>query len=1052
MNQLKSKRFLLGICFFALFISTSFGQVLNDYRTKASGLWSDFSTVWERYNGTAWAAATASPTNTANIVTILSTHTVTVAAATTVDQVTIASGGAVMINSGITLTIANGSADLTIASGGSLTNNGTLALNLSTASTNSGTIINSGTITTIGTLSHSATGIYRHNFSSAAATVGVIPTSTWNAASTCEILACGNTSSGPTGLNQAFGHFIWNNSTQPCDKNFLGTMSIPTTGNFTLSNTNGFGIILVSSSAGGATSIGGNFILSNGNITIIKVNNLNKTNQLSITGTYTQTGGTMTIADCSGSLAGNTANGTLTIGGTSTISGGTLNVNTSVWVGAGGNGTLSAGGLITLSGTGVINGCSSSALASTGVAGTITATGGITINAGGTFNVNNSSTTGGGGSTVVNAAGLVTVSGGTLNLASGGVVSTNGCNGTFNANSGFTISSGTLNLSSSATTTGGGNGTLNISSGNFSHSGGTVSKTGLNNGTININGSTAQTIRSAGFTIGNAINFNIAQNSASTGTTTINTILTIASGTTFNIYDNSLNTNDFTANVAITNNGNFYVNTSAELDMGTLVMTGAGNFSMSTDATLSTKNANGIAASAMSGSIQVSGTRTFASDGNYTYNATAASQITGDGLPTIINGGILNIANTLAPATGGVTLTQATTILEGPGTTGMLLFGGTTNGRLITTSTNLITLGNDVTVSPVGGSVSKFVDGPIKKIGDDLFIFPTGKIYAATGPVNTAKWARIEISAPSNITDEFIAEYFKMNDPCNVSQVVSPTNGPGVNNVSLKEYWTLTRTSAAGVTPSVKLYWQTGSTSTSPGSAISSVPDLLVVECISLTWTSVGGTSGSTAAGPGSITSTLGTTFTTGVAMPFTFGSTAGINPLPVELLSFTGTPVINGNQLDWSTATETNNDYFDLERSTDGIEFVKITTIDGNGNSTSTNNYKFLDSDPADGTNYYRLKQTDFNGEYFYSGIISIQNSNSATVLVYPNPSKDIVTIDITDNFESIKIYNMLGELVYENSSNETKFQFNPISNGIYVVKGLTTGGKEITTRFIKN
>lgn len=1055
MTLIKSKKLLLGICFFGLFISNSFGQVLNDYRTKASGLWSDFATVWERYNGTTWIAATFAPSAAgANNISILSTHTVTVAGATTADQLTIASGGVIIINSAITLTIANGTTDLVISSGGTLTNNGTLVLAGSTVTTNSGTIINSGTITPSGTsFTHAAGSIYRHSFSSAAAVVGVIPTSTWNPTSTCEILACGNTGVGPTGLNQAFGHFIWNNSTQPNEISFLGTMSIPTTGNFTLLNTNGFNIILVSSAAGGATSIGGNFILTNGNITVIKLTNINKTNQLSITGTYTQTGGTMTIANCSGSLSGNTANGTLTVGSTSSISAGVINVNTSSWVGAGGNGTYSAAGLITLSGTGIINGCSSTAIASTGVAGTITATGGITVNAGGTLNLNNSTTTGGGGSTVLNAAQTVTLSGGIINMASGGAAAASGCNGTINVSggAGIAVSSGTLNLSSSLTTTGGGNGIINVSIGAFNHTGGTVSKTGLNSGTININGTTAQTVRSTGFNIGNSIAFNIIQ-SLSTGTTTIATSLTIASGTTFNILENGANTVDFTVGLPFVNNGIVNVSSSAELDMGVINMTGTGNFVTFTDATLLTKSPNGIAATAMSGSIQVTGTRTYASDGNYTYNATASSQITGDGLPSTLNGGILNIANTLAPAAGGVTLTQATIILEGPSTTGLLSFGGVTNGRLITTSANLITLGDDVTVSPPGGSVSKFVDGPIKKIGDDLFIFPTGKIYIATGPVNTAKWARIEISAPSNITDEFIGEYFKLDDPCNLSQVVSPTNGPGVNNVSFKEYWTLTRTSAAGVTPSVKLYWQTGSTSTSPGSAISLVSDLLVVECISLTWTTMGGTSGSTAAGPGSITSTLGTTFTTGIAMPFTFGSITGINPLPVELLAFTGTSVMNGNQLDWTTATETNNDYFDLERSNDGIEFTKIATIDGNGNSSSIKEYKFLDANPFEGINYYRLKQTDYNGEYSYSNIISIQSTNSATVLVYPNPSQDFVTIDISDNFESVRIYNMLGEIVYENASNQTKFQFNPIADGIYVIKGITREGKEVTARFIKN
>jgi len=1113
MLPLNSKKLLLTICFLGLFLSISIAQVAGDFRSVATGNWNTIAT-WQTHNGTVWVAAVASPTAASGTITLQSPFTVSVSVALANSATIIINAGAtlrtliaipltnnvagVITNNGILLNSASGATasiinngtinnNLTITNNGIFTNNltlnnnaggtttqsgaagaftngasgtitnlGTLVISATKSIANSGIIVNSGTITVSGTLSHSAGSFYKHSFSSLAAANGTIPTATWNATSTCEILSCGNTGSAPTGLGQAFGHFIWNNTNQPIDVNFLGTMSIPTTGNFTLLSTNGFNIILVSSAAGSATSIGGNFSIINGNITILKVNAVNKVNQLSITGTYSQSGGTMTIANCSGTLGGYISNGTLTVGSTSTISGGVLNVNTSTWVGAGGNGFYSTG-LITLSGTGVLNGCSSSALASSGVGATITATAGVTVNPGGTLNLNSSTTTGTGGVSILNSGGAFLIAGGTVNMASGSAAASSGCDGTLNLNSGgFTISSGTLNLCSSSTTTGGGNGVLNVAAGNFAHSAGTVSKTGLNTGTININGSTAQTIRSGGFSAGDAITFNLSQNTAAAGATTIATGLTISSGTTFNINDNSLNTTDFTPGMAFTNNGVVNVNTSAELDMGTTIMTGTGNFRTFTDATLLTKDPNGIAATTLTGSIQVSGSRTYASDGNYTYNGTAA-QITGDGLPTTLNGGILNIANTLAPATGGVTLTQATTILEGASTTGMLLFGGTTNGRLITTSTNLITLGDDVTVSPIGGTTAKFVAGPIKKIGDDLFIFPTGKVYLATGPISTAKWARIEISAPTNTTDEFIAEYFKVNDPCNVSQVVSSTNGAGINNVSWKEYWTLTRTSAAAVTPTVKLYWQTGSSSSSPGSAISSTAaaDLHVAECISLTWTDKGaGTVSGVAAGPGTILSSIGTTFTTGTAMPFTFASPSGVNPLPIELLTFSGNPTVNGNQITWSTATETNNDYFDLERSIDGIEFMKITTVNGAGNSTSVKNYDHLDAKPFAGINYYRLKQVDNNGEYSYYTVIALNNvsEENKAVQVYPNPSNGSVTIVASENIASLVIYNILGEVVYSNSSDQQKIQFEPLTKGIYVISAISKEGKTITTRFVKN
>jgi len=1107
MLPLNSKKLLLTICFLGLFLSISIAQVAGDFRSVATGNWNTIAT-WQTHNGTVWVAAVASPTAASGTITLQSPFTVSVSVALANSATIIINAGAtlrtliaipltnnvagVITNNGILLNSASGATasiinngtinnNLTITNNGIFTNNltlnnnaggtttqsgaagaftngasgtitnlGTLVISATKSIANSGIIVNSGTITVSGTLSHSAGSFYKHSFSSLAAANGTIPTATWNATSTCEILSCGNTGSAPTGLGQAFGHFIWNNTNQPIDVNFLGTMSIPTTGNFTLLSTNGFNIILVSSAAGSATSIGGNFSIINGNITILKVNAVNKVNQLSITGTYSQSGGTMTIANCSGTLGGYISNGTLTVGSTSTISGGVLNVNTSTWVGAGGNGFYSTG-LITLSGTGVLNGCSSSALASSGVGATITATAGVTVNPGGTLNLNSSTTTGTGGVSILNSGGAFLIAGGTVNMASGSAAASSGCDGTLNLNSGgFTISSGALNLCSSSTTTGGGNGVLNVAAGNFVHSAGTVSKTGLNTGTININGSTAQTIRSGGFSAGDAITFNLSQNTAAAGATTIATGLTISSGTTFNINDNSLNTTDFTPGMAITNNGVVNLNSNAELDMATFVMSGTGTFSTSTNSLLITKHATGISATAGLGCIQVTGTKTFASDGNYTYNGTA-TQNTGDGLPAIMNGGILTIFNTHPFITDSVLLTRATTILEGPSTTGSLVL---TQGRLFTSSTNLITLGDDVTY-PTAGSLARFVDGPIKKIGDDVFIFPTGDIYKNTTLARAAKWARIEITAPTSITDEFTAEYHKLNDPCAVNQAVSNTNGPGIDHVSYKEYWALTRVNGTS-TPDVKLYWENGSVSTSIGSAISSIAstDLHVAECISSTWTDKGaGTTTGVAAGPGTIRSSIATTFTTGTIMPFTFSAPNPFNPLPIELLTFNGIAFDNGNQLNWSTASETNNDYFDLERSRDGNTFNKLISVDGNGTTSSIHNYEHLDLAPSAGTNYYRLKQIDFDGNYSYSNIISIENelTENAAVSVFPNPSNDVVNIITSTDYASLVVYNMLGELVFSSYSNEAHLQFNPISNGIYIVRAILSDGKELTARFIK-
>ena len=98
---------------------------------------------------------------------------------------------------------------------------------------------------------------------------------------------------------------------------------------------------------------------------------------------------------------------------------------------------------------------------------------------------------------------------------------------------------------------------------------------------------------------------------------------------------------------------------------------------------------------------------------------------------------------------------------------------------------------------------------------------------------------------------------------------------------------------------------------------------------------------------------------------------------LPVELTTFTGVADGNVTHLSWTTASETNCDNFEIEHSPDGINFVNIGTEQCSGNSTTTITYSFDDENPFTGTTYYRLKQTDFDGSYEYSGIISVSNLN---------------------------------------------------------------------------
>jgi hypothetical protein len=110
-----------------------------------------------------------------------------------------------------------------------------------------------------------------------------------------------------------------------------------------------------------------------------------------------------------------------------------------------------------------------------------------------------------------------------------------------------------------------------------------------------------------------------------------------------------------------------------------------------------------------------------------------------------------------------------------------------------------------------------------------------------------------------------------------------------------------------------------------------------------------------------------------------TFGGTAILSciPLAIELSYFKGIPRNEYNIISWATLTETNNDYFSLEKSTNGEEWNVIYTVEGEGNSNTLSLYEYKDPiDISNLLNYYRLKQVDFNGESEYSEIIAVNNS----------------------------------------------------------------------------
>jgi hypothetical protein len=170
---------------------------------------------------------------------------------------------------------------------------------------------------------------------------------------------------------------------------------------------------------------------------------------------------------------------------------------------------------------------------------------------------------------------------------------------------------------------------------------------------------------------------------------------------------------------------------------------------------------------------------------------------------------------------------------------------------------------------------------------------------------------------------------------------------------------------------------------------------------------------------------------------------------LPIELVSFSGKYEEGGVILNWVTASETNNDFFTIERSADTKEFIEISQIKGAGNSNSEQKYTYTDPTPHTGINYYRLKQTDFDGNYEYSSIVSVypeKNNSSFRISAYKKENNiHIMVINDTEEEQliSLLISDIQGKLMTQNKynclsgSNSFTIQTpQKIKTGIYLIQ----------------
>jgi hypothetical protein len=388
---------------------------------------------------------------------------------------------------------------------------------------------------------------------------------------------------------------------------------------------------------------------------------------------------------------------------------------------------------------------------------------------------------------------------------------------------------------------------------------------------------------------------------------------------------------------------------------------------------------NGSGTKTLRGDIMVTGNfvTNAAFDANsagVTFNGTSAQTISGTVTPTFFDLTINNAA--------GITLSEPVNASNS-----LTL----TSGLFNTTSTNILTMQNGSTAPALTAASTSYVNGPMKyqksTSGSTILNFPIGKSPDCRPAILT-------VNHSTTTLYNYQAESFNANPYTTFGSVITDIPAT-VDTISGVHYITIARTDNAGTSqPSASLSGnQTIQLFFGINDLVYQGANLTIVKNTSATpatWIDIGG---SCALGnfntpqAGSVTSTSAPSAFNSFSA-FALGSLkVGWNSLPIELLSFSAVPNNDRVDIKWSTATETNNDYFTIEKSKDGKSFTKLIDVKGAGNSTSLKEYFDIDPEPYIGTSYYRLKQTDKNGAFKYFNMIPVTFNGSKNVTLFPNP-----------------------------------------------------------------
>lgn len=195
----------------------------------------------------------------------------------------------------------------------------------------------------------------------------------------------------------------------------------------------------------------------------------------------------------------------------------------------------------------------------------------------------------------------------------------------------------------------------------------------------------------------------------------------------------------------------------------------------------------------------------------------------------------------------------------------------------------------------------------------------------------------------------------------------------------------------------------------------------------------------------------------TSTATALTYTAFFSSTPLPVVLKSFNAQKDQNKVLITWSTTSETNNDYFEVQRSADALSWSPIGRVEGASTTKNQQNYQLYDELPMSGVNYYRLKQVDTDQTVDFSRAVSVDMRTITVSKVWPNPGSDMLTLSMDDAFYQAKcvITDINGTIVSSQikmlTPAFTQIPISKLGTGMYIIQITTLDGRSESLRFVK-